>query len=289
MEFESYIDPEVPVLCIITSESCGHCKRMKRPTLEYERIDKGLVDSMPGGSCWSQDTFIRLMFGLGKRDKTAQPEPDTPDQLVDMVVSKAAPKEMLDAMASVSGDDLAKLRSEASKAAMPKYNIVEVNYDGLPRLRIFRWNGTKIQVLEGEHLNSLIPHQIRHYVNFYPSFCIFDAKSWISSAKGSGGLIGKTFGLDTVKEPNGLYSTRKKENGNIDMTEIRKLLNDAFDGNLQVPEPTVKPDTRGTAPGISGSQVVSKGDGDQRRVVEKSVKSTTGIQGLGYRLVPPDS
>lgn len=60
---------ELQILCLITAENCGHCKNMRKSTLET----KDMGGTIQGGHSWSEPFFKKLIFGVNDLSMIANP------------------------------------------------------------------------------------------------------------------------------------------------------------------------------------------------------------------------
>lgn len=127
------------VYCIVTAENCGHCKAMRRPTLEKKDTQK----TIQGGHSWSVGFFKKLLLGKVDIDGDGTPDP----------------------VYRVYNVHFAYIGDESLERA----SITEFILD--------KENDT-VRMKQYESAKGLAPDSIVQYVVMYPSFCVFEGESW---------------------------------------------------------------------------------------------------------------
>jgi hypothetical protein len=128
----------LPIFCIITAENCGHCKNMRKSSLET--TDK--QSTIQGGHSWSVEFFKKLLFGV--KDIKEIRDSETPSY-------------------RVFNYHCGSMRNTSPENA---------------QLTEFIVNGDTVEMVNHMNVQELVPRSIAQFLMMFPTFSIFEPTSW---------------------------------------------------------------------------------------------------------------
>ncbi len=202
----------LPVVCILTSASCGHCNAM-RATGDFIKSESATA-SIPGGYAWTETFFRRLLFGgipLKEIGTSANPSPVLRCYEIHFGPMGFPPTEMFSKIVEFNEfawDPSPKVATRQKfRAEYVKTDEAVSDENPAGNLRVVSTiNGvtTTSKKAFGDFLALNIPTQIYNYVRVYPSWFITTANSWNRALMSNiatnpfSPLIGNVSGLKTV-------------------------------------------------------------------------------------------
>lgn len=192
---------ELPVICIVTSASCGHCNHMRNGG-DFIK-NESCKSSIPGGYCWNEPFFKNLICGENSNVPKFRvyeihfgPINFTAENLFDKVV------EFNEFLWNGNNVQRHKYRSEYIK--VPEAKTPQNPEGDLRVIAVVGDKSTTGLLSFTKFLSNNIPRQIYTYIIQYPSWLFINGQNWNNSARSNNPgseyypLIAHVAGFNTV-------------------------------------------------------------------------------------------
>ena len=274
----------LPVICIITSNECGHCKTT-RGSGEIKDGNSG-PKTIPGNYSWSQDYFKRLIFGDNKDEpKNGEPSKNysTPKyRVIELFFAVLNSNQLSHILNYIE------FKWEDNKVVRYVYSL-ENSPSPMKTVESFKNKTTTIDINYDDFILGKVPKQIFNYVRFYPTWVFFPAESWDGAIKSNSNndnkytpLIGYAVGLKIKRnDKNGKeqYTIEKggkdvipKADNSVDLAAYF-LIN-----GIKLPSKEII--DKSVPPGLEKEKIVTKG--------ENSQELESQINTLNFRIISPN-
>lgn len=184
----------LPVICVITSASCGHCNKMRNSG--DISTSECVSATIPGGNCWNESFFKALIS-----DSTGTPKFRVyeihfgPMNFgIEEFYNKIV--EFNEYVWTGTKTQRNKYRSEYTRT--PEAKCPENPEGNLRVVSIVNGHQLFGTLAFTDFLAKRIPNQIHNYVQQYPSWMFSEGTNWDSSIKNGTPLISHVFGFKTI-------------------------------------------------------------------------------------------
>lgn len=240
---------KIPVICIITSASCGHCNKMRNTG----DIIKGAggIPSIPGGHSWNESFFKRLLFGgkeLGDIKNNNNPSVRVYEVYFGPMGFK--PEDIFNKVVEFS-----EIVWTGSKVQRNKYRPEYNKNDEAKTSKNPHGNLRVVSVIDGistthdlsfiDFLSLNIPTQMHSYIRLYPSWMMAKGDTWNYSIESNNPtspyypLAAYIPGLTTISKNDNnreIFGVEMTANGKMD--DILLTERDFLSGKIKIPSIT---------------------------------------------------
>ena len=157
-----------PKVIIITSESCGHCRTMRR-TGDITEFEDDRPPSIPGGYKWDQSFFTKLLFGVKDvNEKGSEP-------LVDVIEIYCK------VLRFSTFNDVKELNTITWNGnKVERVSRQSGNIDGKMTVTVDNVTKDTDEIFE-DYLKKNISPQLFRFVGFFPQWMYIDGQNWADS------------------------------------------------------------------------------------------------------------